>query len=64
MSNQGEVNDALIEATLLAVLNPGQLQNAVFTQPWPANITNINILKDVQFSFGTNMPTFKHTSHH
>lgn len=63
-SNAAEVNAALIAATCNAILDPGVIGNAVFTQPWPANITNVQILKDIQFSFGTNMSTFKHNSHH
>ena len=63
-SNTVDIDDALISQTLTQVLNPGVIGHAVITQPWPANITNIQILKDVQFSFGTNQPAFKHNSHH
>lgn len=43
-SNASEVNSALIVQTMTAVLDPATIGNAVFTQPWPANITNIQIL--------------------
>lgn len=63
-SNQGQLTAALMEQTLTAVLNPAVVGASVITQPWPANITNVQILKDQQFSFGTNFAARKHQSHH